>query len=81
MWIRNQDRDELVNSDIIKNIFIEKLVKLTNPKWSLIADEITLGTYTSEENAIDALAYIHECIYLGKNEMFMPIEENGELKC
>ena len=81
MWIRTKDRDELVNLDRVKNIFIEKLVKLTNPKWSLIADEITLGTYTSEENAIDALAYIHECIYLGKNEMFMPIEENGELKC
>lgn len=80
MWIRNQDRDELVNSDRIKNIFIEKLVKLTNPKWSLIADEITLGTYTSEDNAIDALAYIQECIYSEKKGMNMPVEENGELK-
>lgn len=80
MWIRNQDRDELVNSDRVKNIFIEKLVKLTNPKWSLIADEITLGTYTSEGNAIEALNYIQECICLGKNEMLMPSEKDGELK-
>ena len=79
MWIRNQDRDELVNLNRIKNIFIEKLVKLTNPKWSLIADEITLGTYTSEDNAIDALAYIQECVYLGKAEMNMPLERDGEL--
>ena len=80
MWIRNQDRDELVNSDRVKNIFIEKLVKLTKPKWSLIADEITLGTYTSEDNAIETLNYIQECICSEKKGMYMPIEENGELK-
>lgn len=80
MWIRNQDRDELVNSDRVKNIFIEKLVKLTNPKWSLIADEITLGTYTSEGNAIEALNYIQECICSEKKGMNMPIEVDGELK-
>lgn len=81
MWIRNQDRDELVNSDRVKNIFIEKLVKLTNPKWSLIADEITLGTYTSEDNADKALNYIFYCICSGNKWIDMPVEENGKLKC
>lgn len=80
MWIRNQDRDELVNLDRVKNIFIEKLVKLTNPKWSLIADEITLGTYTSEDNADKVLNYIFYCICSGNKGIYMPIEENGELK-
>lgn len=80
MWIRTKDRDELVNSDRVKNIFIEKLVKLTNPKWSLIADEITLGTYTSEENANKVLDYIFYCICSEKKGMNMPVEENGELK-
>lgn len=75
MWIRTQDRDKLVNSDRVKNIFIT----ITNFRYEIKADEITLGVYTSKENAIDALAYIQECIYLGKNEMNMPLEKDGEL--
>lgn len=79
MWIRTQDREELVNADRVKNIFINKLIKLTNPRWEIKADELTLGVYTSEDNAIDVLAYIQECIYLGKAEMNMPLEKDGEL--
>lgn len=75
MWIRTQDRDKLVNSDRVKNIFIT----ITNFRYEIKADEITLGVYTSKENVIDALAYIQECIYLGKNEMNMSLEKDGEL--
>lgn len=75
MWIRSQDRDKLINLDKVKTIFMT----ITNFRYEIKADDITLGVYTSKNNAIDTLAYIHDCIYLGKNEMFMPIEENGEL--
>lgn len=79
MWIRTQDREKLVNANVIKGIFIYKLIEITNPKYVIYADELILGTYTSEDNAIDTLAYIQECIYLGKNEMNMPLEKDGEL--
>ena len=79
MWIVNQDRDELINSDRVKNIFINKLIKLTNPKYEIKADETTLGVYTSEENANKVLNYILYCLCSGKKEMNIAIEENGEL--
>lgn len=79
MWIRTQDREKLVNADRVKDIYVDKIIKITNPRYVIYADELTLGTYTSEDNAIDALAYIQECIYLGKNEMNMPLERDGEL--
>lgn len=79
MWIRTQNREELVNANIVKNIYVDKLIKITNPRYVIYADELTLGTYTSEDNAIDTLAYIQECIYLGKIEMNMPLERDGEL--
>lgn len=79
MWIRTQDRKELINSDRKKDIYVYKIIKTTNTRYVIYADELTLGTYTSEDNAIDALAYIQECIYLGKNEMNMPLEKDGEL--
>lgn len=79
MWIRTQDREELVNANIVKNIYVDKLIKITNPRYVIYADELTLGVYTSEDNAIDTLAYIQECIYLGKSEMNMPLEKDGEL--
>lgn len=79
MWIRTQNREELVNADRVKDIYVDKLIKITNPRYIIYADELILGTYTSEDNAIDTLAYIQECIYLGKNEMNMPLEKDGEL--
>ena len=79
MWIRTKDREKLVNANVIKGIFIYKLREITNLKYVIYADELILGTYTSEDNAIDVLAYIQECIYLGKNEMNMPLEKDGEL--
>lgn len=79
MWIRTQDRKELINADRVKDIYVDKIIKITNPRYVIYADELTLGVYTSEDNAIDALAYIQECIYLGKAEMNMPLEKDGEL--
>lgn len=79
MWVRTQDREKLVNANVIKGIFIHKIRETTHPKYVIYADELILGTYTSEDNAIDTLAYIQECIYLGKNEMNMPLEKDGEL--
>lgn len=82
MWIRTQDRCGLVNANEIKNIFIED-ISIIKHNYLIIAykhtEAIVLGTYTSKENAIDALAYIQECIYLEKNEMNMLLEKDGEL--
>lgn len=79
MWIRTKDRKELYNTNVLRNIYIRKLYR-NNTEWIIYADgEFDLGTYTSEDNAIDVLAYIQECIYLGKNEMNMPLEKDGEL--
>lgn len=79
MWIRTQDREKLVNANVIKGIFIYKLKEIKNLKYVIYADELILGTYTSEDNAIDVLAYIQECVYLDKAEMNMPLEKDGEL--
>lgn len=79
MWIRTQNRKELYNANVLRNIYIRKLYR-NNTEWVIYADgEFDLGTYTSEDNAIDVLAYIQECIYLGKTEMNMPLERDGEL--
>lgn len=78
MWIRTKDRLTLVNVNGVKNIYVDKLIVI-KPKYIIYADELILGTYTSEDNAIDTLAYIQECIYLGKAEMNMPLEKDGEL--
>lgn len=79
MWIRTKDRKELYNTNVLRNIYIRKLYR-NNTEWVIYADgEFDLGTYTSEDNAIDTLAYIQECIYLGKAEMNMPLEKDGEL--
>ncbi len=84
MLIRTQDRLALINSYSYYKIEI-KDISLIREKhdYVIIAckdeDEIILGTYSSEENAIDALAYIQECTYLCKVEMYMPLEKDGEL--
>lgn len=84
MLIRTQDRLALINSYSYYKIEI-KDISLIREKhdYVIIAckdeDEIILGTYSSEENAIDALAYIQECTYLCKVEMYMPLERDGEL--
>lgn len=75
MWISTQDRDKLVNSDRVKNIFIT----ITNFRYEIKADDITLGTYTSKNNAIEALDYIATSTSLDKKGIDMLIEENGKL--
>lgn len=75
MWISTQDRDKLVNSDRVNNIFIT----ITNFRYEIKADDITLGTYTSRNNANTVLNYIFYYIGLGDKGIDMPIEENGKL--
>lgn len=84
MWIRTQDRLALINSYSYYKIEIKDISIIREKHdYVIIAckdeDEIILGTYSSEENAIDALAYIQECTYLCKVEMYMPLERDGEL--
>ena len=84
MLIRTQDRLALINSYSYYKIEIKDISFIREKHdYVIIAckdeDEIILGTYSSEENAIDALAYIQECTYLCKVEMYMPLERDGEL--
>lgn len=85
MWIRSQDRLKLINSYSYNRIKIEDILSIIVEKHDYVIvayrneDKVILGTYTSEDNAIDTLAYIQECIYLGKAEMNMPLEKDGEL--
>lgn len=85
MLIRTQDRLALINSYSYYKIEIKDISIIREKhNYVIIAckddeDEIILGAYSSEENAIDALAYIQECTYLCKVEMYMPLEKDGEL--
>lgn len=85
MLIRTQDRLALINSYSYYKIEIKDISIIREiHNYVIIAckddeDEIILGAYSSEENAIDALAYIQECTYLCKAEMYMPLEKDGEL--
>lgn len=84
MWIRSQDRLTLINFYSYNKIEIEDISIIEEQhNYVIIAykdkDGIILGTYSSKENAIDALAYIQECIYFCKVEMYMPLERDGEL--
>ena len=85
MWIRSQDRLKLINSYSYNKIEIEGILSIIEEKHDYVIvaykDEagVVLGSYSSKENAIDALAYIQECIYLCKVEMYMPLEKDGEL--
>lgn len=85
MWIRSQDRLKLINSYSYNRIEIEGILSIIEEKHDYVIvaykdkEEIILGAYSSKENAIDALAYIQECIYLCKTEIYMPLERDGEL--
>lgn len=83
MWIRTKDRFSLVNINEYNKIFLEGMLMIDKNNYVIITykdkEEIILGAYSSKDNAIDALAYIQECIYLGKAEMNMPLEKDGEL--
>lgn len=88
MLIRTQDRLALINSYSYYKIEIKDISIIREKhNYVIIAckddeddeDEIILGAYSSEENAIDALTYIQECTYLCKVEMYMPLEKDGEL--
>ena len=85
MWIRTQDRCGLINANKITNIFIESVLsvisKLNNYVITAYKDEykIILGTYSSEDNALETLDYIATGIALEKTGIDMPIEENGKL--
>lgn len=84
MWIRSQDRLTLINFYSYNKVEIEDISIIEEKHdYVIIAykdeDGIILGTYSSKENAIDALAYIQECIYFCKVEMYMPLERDGEL--
>ncbi len=83
MWIRTKDRFSLVNINEYNKILLESMLMIDKNNYVIITykdkDGIILGAYSSKDNAIDALAYIQECIYLGKAEMNMPLEKDGEL--
>lgn len=83
MWIRTKDRFSLVNINEYNKILLESMLVIDKNNYVIITykdkEGIILGAYSSKDNAIDALAYIQECIYLGKAEMNMPLEKDGEL--
>jgi low affinity Fe/Cu permease len=84
MWIRTQDKLGLVNANKIKHLFIEDISIMKEKHDYLISaykdvEVIVLGIYSSKENAIKALNYIQNCIYLEKREMNMLVEKDGEL--
>jgi hypothetical protein len=83
MWIRTKDRFSLVNINEYNKILLESMLMIDKNNYVIITykdkEGIILGAYSSKDNAIDALAYIQECIYLGKAEMNMPLEKDGEL--
>ena len=84
MWIRTQDRLTLINFYSYNKVEIEDISIIEEKHdYVIIAykdeDGIILGTYSSEENALETLDYITTGIALEKTGIDMPIEENGKL--
>ena len=75
IWIRSQDKKRLINSDVFaieEKRYFQKIngrytIHIDNEKnihtdWKILANNLTVGIYSTKEKALKVLDEIQECI-------------------
>lgn len=78
MWIRTQNKQRIINSDQIIDIFVARTAPVIYANTTDDADYITLGEYKDKDTCIDIL----ECLLLtvGSNVPAMTMPLGGEVE-
>ena len=81
MWIRTQNKQRLVNSDQITDIFIDKTGTKIMAATNYLKEEITyitLGEYKDRDVCLKIIDTIHICMTAELSGMEMPLGGNIE---
>lgn len=73
MWIRTQNKQRIINSDQIIDIFIDKTGKIIYAETTRDGDFFTLGEYQDRETCLLVLSTILECVTSEQVMVKMPL--------
>lgn len=77
MWIRTQNRQRIVNTDRLIDIYIDKTGKKILANTTEEATYITLGEYKDRDECLKVIDIIHACFDVGIKTIVMPL--GGEI--
>lgn len=64
MWIRSQDKMQLVDCNTFRIVGISKGICNVEPhSYEIIGDSCTLGTYSTKEKALDVMVLLEQHIF------------------